>query len=89
MVARTALLDNILDEIRRQEPCLTDHGPEHVSDVLTKASQLLQDSPDYFSAIELYVLGLGILFHDVGNLEGRLEHNRRIAKYYDFVRPGQ
>ena len=30
----------------------------------------------------------GVLFHDVGNLEGRSEHNRRVARFYDFVRKG-
>ena len=51
-------------------------------------SDLLQGDPHYFRAIELYLLGLGVLFHDVGNLEGRSEHNRRIACFYDFVRLG-
>ena len=48
----------------------------------------MHGASDYFTAIELYVLGLGVLFHDVGNLEGRKEHNRRIAGFYDFVRTG-
>ena len=56
--------------------------------MLTNVSDLLQGASDYFTDIELYVLGLGVLFHDVGNLEGREDHNRRIARFYDFVRTG-
>ena len=67
---------------------MTDHGPDHVRNVLNNVSDLLQGAPDYFKIIELYLLGLGVLFHDVGNLEGRSEHNRRIARFYDFVRQG-
>ncbi|MDE2822241.1 MAG: hypothetical protein OXK79_01895 [Chloroflexota bacterium] len=86
--ARTALLDAVLPQIPGTEPNLTDHGPEHIRNVLTNVTDLLQSAPNYFRPIELYVLGLGVLFHDVGNLDGRHEHNRRIAKYYDFVRSG-
>lgn len=87
MHARTILLENVLDQIRGTEPDLTDHGPEHIHNVLCNVSDLLNETPDYFTPLELYVLGLGVLFHDVGNLEGRLDHNRRISQFYDLVRP--
>ena len=88
VVARTTLLEDVLPQICGKEPNLTDHGPDHVRNVLNNVSDLLQGAPDYFKIIELYLLGLGVLFHDVGNLEGRSEHNRRIARFYDFVRQG-
>ncbi len=86
--ARTTLLKNVLPQITGVEPNLTDHGPEHVRNVLENVYSLLGEDSDHFSAIELYVLGLGVLFHDVGNLEGRSAHNLRISRYYDFVNSG-
>ena len=78
----------MLRQICGKEPDLTDHGPDHVRNVLKNVSDLLKGDPRYFKAIELYLLGLGVLFHDVGNLKGRSEHNKRIAHFYDFVRKG-
>ena len=86
--ARQVLLDDVLDEIRGSEPHLTDHGPKHVGNVLDNVEHLLAAEDKYFSAIELYVLGLCVLFHDVGNLDGREGHNQRIGKFYDKARPG-
>lgn len=86
--ARKVLLDDLLNEIRRSEPDLTDHGPDHVRHVLENAFKLLQGDIDYFNPVELYVLGLSILFHDVGNVERRDEHNKRVARFYDHVREG-
>lgn len=85
--ARTALLENVLDKINGAQPELTDHGPDHIRHVLENVHALLEVTPEYFRPIELYVLGLGVLFHDVGNLEGREGHSRRVARFYDFVRP--
>ena len=87
--ARKILLDDVYDEIRGAEPSLTDHGPNHIGNVLDNVDRLLPSDQNYFNAIELYVLGLAVLFHDVGNLEGREGHNKRIAKYYDVARPGK
>lgn len=78
----------MLDEIRRTEPNLTDHGPRHIRHVLENVFKLLEGDLDYFSPVELYILGMSVLFHDVGNLEGREDHNRRIAQFYDHVRRG-
>lgn len=86
--ARTVLLDDVYQEIRSSEPSLTDHGPEHVQNVLENVFKLLGHDIDYFRPIEHYVLGLGVLFHDVGNLHGRKEHNKRIGQFYDHVRGG-
>ena len=89
VTARTVLLENVLEEIRGAQPHLTDHGPRHIQNVLENVFKLLEGDLKYFSAIELYILGLSVLFHDVGNIEGRKDHNKRIAKYYDRVRKGQ
>ena len=84
--ARTILLEEVLEDIRGREPNLTDHGPRHIQHVLENVSKLLEGDPDYFSPIEHYILGLSVLFHDVGNLHGRKDHSKRIARFYDHVR---
>ena len=85
--ARTTLLEDVLQDIRGSEPSLTDHGPEHIRHVLENVFKLLEGNLKYFCAIEQYILGLSVLFHDVGNLHGRKDHNKRIARFYEHVRP--
>ena len=84
--ARKILLDDVLEDIRGREPSLTDHGPGHIQHVLENVFKLLEGDLGYFSPIEHYILGLSVLFHDVGNLHGRQDHNKRIARFYDHVR---
>ena len=84
--ARTVLLEDVLEDIRGSEPDLTDHGPKHIRHVLKNVFKLLDGDLKYFTAIEHYILGLSVLFHDVGNLNGRKHHNKRIARFYDHVR---
>lgn len=86
--ARTVLLGGVYEEIRGREPDLTDHGPRHIQNVLENVFKLLGHDINYFRPIEHYVLGLGVLFHDVGNLHGRKDHNKRIGQFYDHVRGG-
>src|SRR5262245_23527825 len=86
--ARKVLLEDLLNEIRGTEPHLTDHGPDHVHNVLENAEALLPTDGDHFNSRELYLLALAILFHDVGNIEGRSQHNQRVSKFYDHARPG-
>ena len=85
--ARTTLLEDVLAEIRGREPNLTDHGPDHIQHVLDNVFKLLDGELEYFSSIEHYIVGLSVLFHDVGNLNGRTDHNKRIGHFYDYVRP--
>ena len=85
--ARKILLEDVLEDIRGSEPNLTDHGPRHIQHVLENVFKLLEGDLDYFSPIEHYILGLSVLFHDVGNLHGRKNHSKRIAHFHDHVRP--
>ena len=87
--ARRELLENLLNEIKSNEPQLSDHGPTHIHDVLQKAYELAGDELKNIPAIELYILCISILFHDVGNFDGRQKHNLKIAKIYDLVRNKQ
>jgi hypothetical protein len=86
--ARKQLVEDILDEIQIVEPNLTKHGATHVHDVLKKISMLLGNKADKLQAVDLYCLCVSALFHDVGNLLGREEHNKKISDIYAFVRKG-
>ena len=88
MYARRVIFDEIAPEIIAIEPALTDHGPKHLDNVLLNAHKLLGDTVANLTGIELYVLCVGILFHDVGNIEGRIGHNSKISKVHEYVRKG-
>lgn len=86
--AKIYLVDNIYSQIRGVEPSLSEHDATHIENVLNNAEFVLGDDIIKLSGIELYCLGLVILFHDVGNIHGRNKHNvfSNIANIYDEVR---
>ena len=93
LTARKHLVEQVLPQIARILPDYTDHGASHVSNVLDNVAKLLgledinaETYPTDLSGVELYCLILSILFHDVGNIFGREEHQHRVAEIYDFVR---
>lgn len=81
ITARSFLNKDILPWIRTIEGSLTDHGPEHIRNVLDNAYQLIGPNSE-LNEIELYILCQSILFHDVGNLFGRTKHNLKIPDIY-------
>jgi hypothetical protein len=66
---------------------LTDHGPEHIATVIRRASDLVCSPDCQLSPYEAYLLLLAIHFHDVGNLYGREEHERRITDVMQQIPP--
>lgn len=96
---RKNLLENVLEEIKKIQPDMTDHGPKHIRNVLENIQDLLGDSTGHWdrtskkleqgalNGMELYILGLAALFHDVGNIFKREEHQKQIGPIYDYVRP--
>ncbi|MFZ3084283.1 HD domain-containing protein [Rhodoferax ferrireducens] len=87
---RTEVVDHVLPWIKNQAPDLTDHGIDHIQDVIDRASELMGFINQYcieaerpimhdFTPDEMYVLLCGLLFHDVGNIFGRNKHNLKIA----------
>ena len=97
VLARGKLVSDILPWIRKEEPSLTDHGPEHVANVLNNVDELLGISGASCDAsgrvagltsTEFYILCMAVLFHDVGNLFGRMRHNEKIAQVYGAVFDG-
>ena len=77
-----------MPEIKRILPEHTDHGISHIEKVLDNAGNLLGDEVEKLSGIDLYCLILSILFHDVGNIFGRRNHQHNVEEIYKFVRPG-
>ena len=63
---------------------LNKHGPEHISKVREKALEILKcfsrSTPSYY---EVFLLLCSISVHDVGNLFGRANHEKRINGMLD------
>lgn len=72
---------NLYKDIAKIEPDLTDHGEDHIKNVLQNAYSLIKD--DNLNGIELYVLCVAILIHDIGNLDGRTSHEKKLRKYFN------
>lgn len=81
IAAREFLVSQVLQWIKSSEPSLSDHGPDHIRNVLENAYHLLGPNHD-LNVIELYILCQAILFHDVGNIFGRKSHNQKIHTVY-------
>ncbi|MEQ8790074.1 MAG: hypothetical protein RIC55_27505 [Pirellulaceae bacterium] len=86
-----AARDKVLNDIRQiqgVEPNLSDHGPDHLANVMENAYSLISGNHEEhgLSATDLYVLALVIVFHDVGNLFGRENHHVNIGKVFDWAR---
>lgn len=88
---RDEVLTDVLKWIASEEPNLSDHGQDHIADVMNNAALLIglkneysdsaiKDRPHEFSAYEMLILIAGILFHDIGNVYGRKSHNVKIQE---------
>lgn len=84
--ARNYLIQKILPNIKATEPELTDHSEKHIENVLNNAWHLLGTDKNQLSEYDLYVLCLSILMHDVGNINGRTEHNKKVSDIYNRIR---
>jgi hypothetical protein len=83
--------NTVLGAALQNEGLLNDHGVEHVQMVIKNAYYLLKDKMkdiesgkgvDRLTGCELFMLLLAAHLHDVGNIYGREEHERRI---YDVI----
>jgi hypothetical protein len=90
--ARSYLMQNILQNIGSEvlkiepEQQLTDHSAKHIENVLDNAWHLLDTAKTQLSEYDLYILCLSILLHDVGNINGRKEHNKKVSEIYNAIR---
>lgn len=55
---------------------LNDHGPEHIETVIRRASDLIHNSKCSLTPYESYILLCCIEVHDVGNILGRMDHEK-------------
>lgn len=79
----------VYPNIPAAEPGLTDHGIRHIRNVQVNVTRLLSrdGSVTNLSGIEMYCLGMFILFHDAANVLERKDHHRRISTIYDQIHP--
>lgn len=87
--AKSYLCDNIYSQIPSKETGLTDHTEKHIINVLKNAWKLISNKEEKecdLNEIELLLLCVSILFHDVGNIHGRDNHNNKIADIYNATR---
>ena len=83
------LENNIYEEIRAAEPNLTDHGSRHIANVQRNILALLGDGESALvdiSTVEFYCLAMATLFHDVGNILERKNHQLNIGAIFDAAR---
>jgi HD superfamily phosphodiesterase len=59
---------------------LNDHGWGHVEKVIKHASLLVATNNCDLNVIEVYLLLVSILFHDLGNIYGRKDHEKKVHK---------
>ncbi len=67
---------------------LTDHGPEHIKMVIRRAGELLGhpvSSYPQLDTYEVYLLLMAAHFHDIGNLYGRKEHEKKTGPIMDHL----
>lgn len=64
---------------------LTDHGEGHVQTVMNNAYLLLKGRVQYLSGFEIYILLMAIHFHDVGNIQGRDGHEKKIEEVMNEI----
>lgn len=57
---------------------LTDHGPDHIATVIQRAGDLAFTTECVLTRYEAYILLIAVHFHDMGNLFGRQNHERKI-----------
>jgi hypothetical protein len=80
---RDYLFKNIYPEIGGKLPNFTYHDGSHVIDVLENIYLLLDDKTNAVTSETLYFLCLSALFHDVGLVYDRDEHQRKIGEIYN------
>ena len=61
----------------REPIWLTDHGAEHIATVIRRAGELVFTEECVLTPYEVYILLVATHFHDIGNVFGREEHERK------------
>lgn len=86
---RAELQKQVYRHIPGAEPSLSDHGIDHILNVQNNVIRLLSEEDGIIkslSGIEMYCLGMFILFHDAGNVYGREGHHEKVGRLFDKIR---
>lgn len=62
---------------------LNDHGPNHVRKVIERAFSILSRMSQELSDFEVFILLCAIQIHDIGNVLGRIEHEKNLHQIFD------
>ena len=95
---RSNLCSEVFPWIQTKEPSLSDHRAEHIQNVIENVTFLLGYSnehgteatwsiPTGLTINDLFLVLLGCLTHDVGNILGRERHNQKIAEVARLAGP--
>ncbi len=74
------LCDNVLPNIAKTEPNLTDHSEKHIQDVQRNIYKIIESRLDKFNTMEIFFLAHASLIHDIGNIFGRAGHTGTAKK---------
>lgn len=93
-LVKSKLEKNYFPYMRDVQPFKTDHGIYHINRILEKLSHFLQphlplpgNPNDRIIDLEnLNLLMHAVLWHDLGNLYGRLDHSQKITKIFEKVK---
>jgi hypothetical protein len=82
---REDIVNNVLPWVAAREPDLSDHGVDHIANVMDNLGRVLgidssgniqPSSPvEGLAPFQKILLLLGALLHDIGNIRGRVRHN--------------
>jgi len=86
--AKHKLTTQIYDEVKGVQPALSDHSDRHIDNVLKNCGRLISliHETHNLTSVDLYCLAMIVLFHDVGNLFGRDDHQKKVGEIFDWVR---
>jgi hypothetical protein len=84
-IEKSVIIQDI--EAGRNAVYLNNHGSKHVDDVIKRASQIIEECKLKLSAYEEYLLLAAILLHDVGNIWGREEHEKKLGEVIEALGP--
>lgn len=62
---------------------LNDHGPEHMQKVIEKAFSIVVNMEQDLNEFEVLILLCAIQIHDIGNILGRIGHERKLNDIFD------
>lgn len=70
------LEDTYYDAVTRVCPWYTDHGKKHIESIIKTASNMIEPQYSQFNELELYIFLSSIIWHDVGMVIARANHEQ-------------